>query len=367
MRDTTFLIKPASSLCNLRCKYCFYEDISDNRAVKSNGIMGEAVARNIIEKAFQATDINGSIHFMFQGGEPTVAGLSFFQDFIQMEKEYQQKNIKIYHAIQTNGIVIDAGWAEFFRENHFLVGLSVDGTREIHDQFRADSKGCGTWQQVTHTLKLLEEYHVETHLLCVVTRQAAKKPQRVWKSLVSLGGHALQFIPCLDPLELPRGTCSYSLTPDLYGRFLCNLFDCWYQAWKSGQYVSIRLFDDYIRILSGNAPSCCAASGSCGNYLVAESDGSLYPCDFFVLDQWYMGNICTCTVEEAIKSAPARKFIEDGRKRPSDCYPCPYLQICRGGCKRDWTQQRKNYYCSSFQQFFTYALPRLKEMADCIR
>lgn len=366
MKATTFLIKPASSLCNMRCKYCFYDDVSDNRAVKSMGIMDENTARRIVQEAFQATDDGGSIHFMFQGGEPTLAGLPFFRSFIRLEQEYGRPNVTVYHAIQTNGMTLDEQWASFFRENNFLVGLSIDGTEEIHDLFRVDAKGAGSWRRVVEALQLLQTHQVETNLLCVVTKQMAKKAQKVWKCLTQLGNHPLQFIPCLDPLEEKRGGFFYSLTPDHYGKFLCNLFDCWYQDWKSGRYVSVRLFDDYIRILAGMQPSCCAGAGSCGHYLVAEADGSLYPCDFFVLDPWYMGNINTLSVQEALSSEASQKFLAEGNRRPEDCLQCPYRALCRGGCKRDWTQQHQNYYCASYKAFFAYALPRLQEMARCI-
>ncbi len=366
MKFTTFLIKPASSLCNMRCKYCFYEDVSDNRTVKSMGIMSQSTAAQIVQKAFEATDDGGHINFMFQGGEPTLAGLDFYRNFIRLEQQYGRARVTVDHAIQTNGMNLDEQWAVFLRDNHFLVGLSIDGTPEINDRFRLDAAGNGTWQAACQALRLLEKYQVETNILCVVTRQMAKKAQKVWKSLTELGNHPLQFIACLDPLECKRGSTPYSLTPDLYGRFLCSVFDCWYQDWTNGKYVSVRLFDDYIRILAGMHPSSCAASGSCGHYLVVEADGSLYPCDFFVLDQWYMGNINTTTVADALNSAASQRFIIEGAHRPEECLRCPYGNLCRGGCKRDWTEQHANYYCPSFKAFFAYALPRLQEAARYI-
>ena len=173
----------------------------------------------------------------------------------------------------------------------------------------------------------------------------------------------MQFIPCLDPLEAQRGIQTYSLKPEAYRRFLSGLFDCWYRDWKSGNYISIRTFDDYLRILMHLPPSTCAASGSCGSYLVAEGDGSLYPCDFYVLDEWKIGNIRDMSVQEALTSSASVRFVREGSMRPTPCRTCPYFLICRGGCKRDWTQQHQNYYCTSFKSFFDYALPRLQEMA----
>lgn len=367
MKAVTFLIKPASSLCDMRCRYCFYHDISDIREVKSMGVMAHATAEALIRSAFGAVEPGGFVQFTFQGGEPTLAGLGFFRDFMELEDKYRPAKVQVGHSIQTNGIRLDGEWAEFLKAHHFLVGLSIDGNQPVHDSHRVDAAGKGTWERVTSALNLLDRYGVETNLLCVVSGTVARNPQKVYSSLRRLGDHPLQFIPCLDPMEAERGQEPYSLKPEAYGRFLCSLFDCWYRDWKGGNYVSIRTFDDYLRILLRMSPSACATSGACGSYLVVEGDGSLYPCDFYVLDEWKIGRIQDMTVEEALSSPVSRKFLSEGAARPADCGSCPYFPICRGGCKRDWTQQRKNYYCASFRAFFDYSLPRLREMARAAR
>lgn len=363
MKSLTFLIKPASSLCNMRCRYCFYEDIAENRTQKNMGIMEEATAERIISEAFRMISPGGMITFMFQGGEPTLAGLDFFRNFITLEHKHSKADVHCHHAIQTNGFRIDEEWAAFFRDNQFLLGISIDGTQAIHDSLRIDSTGSGTWEKTIATLRMLEQYGVECNILCVVTAQVAKKPHQVYRSLAQLGNHPIQFIPCLDPIENPRGSEFYSLKPDAYGKFLCGLFDCWYRDWKAGNYISIRTFDDYLRILMRLTPSSCAASGACGHYLVVEGDGSLYPCDFYVLDEWRIGNIKDMDIDEALGNPVSTRFVQEGAIRPEPCKSCRYFPICRGGCKRDWTQQHTNYYCTSFNSFFDYALSRLQEMA----
>ena len=362
MRSVTFLIKPASSLCDMRCRYCFYHDISDIREVKSMGIMSEATAQALLQAAFAAVEPGGFIQFTFQGGEPTLAGLDFFRNFVDLEAQFRTRNVTVGHSIQTNGLHLNEEWADFLKKNGFLVGISIDGSQAIHDAYRVDASGKGTWDRVTGALTLLERYDVETNILCVVSSAVAKNPQKVYASLRKLG-HPMQFIPCLDPLEAPRGSEKYSLKPDAYGRFLCALFDCWHRDWKAGNYISIRTFDDYLRILMRMPPSTCAAAGACGSYLVVEGDGSLYPCDFYVLDEWKIGNIRDMRVEEALSSPASVRFVMEGALRPEACKGCPYFPVCRGGCRRDWTELRKNYYCESFRNFFAYALPRLQEMA----
>ena len=363
MKSLTFLIKPASSLCDLRCKYCFYHDISDIREVKSMGVMSESTARALVRSAFSAVEPGGFVQFTFQGGEPTLAGLDFFRGFLALEEHYRPKDVQVGHSIQTNGLRLNEEWAAFLGQYGFLVGISIDGTQAIHDAYRVDAAGNGTWERVAASLALLDRFGVETNLLCVVTSAVARVPQKVYASLRRLGNHPMQFIPCLDPMEAQRGAEAYSLKPEGYGRFLCSLFDCWYRDWKAGNYISIRTFDDYLRILMRMNPSTCAASGACGSYLVVEGDGSLYPCDFYVLDQWKIGSIQDMTVEEAFSSPISRRFLAEGAARPENCRNCPWLPLCRGGCRRDWTQDQKNYYCTAFSAFFRYSLPRLQEMA----
>ena len=366
MKSISLLIKPASSLCNMRCKYCFYADVAQLRSVKSYGLMSLETAEQIIRSAFACAERGGSIMFAFQGGEPTLAGLPFFRAFLELERCYKKHGISVSHSIQTNGYLLDDAWARFFADNGFLVGLSVDGSREIHDKYRLDSSGEGTWQTATHALQALQRQKADYNLLCVVTRDCARRAQMVYRSLQKLGGVYLQFIPCLDGLEAERGGASYSLTPELYGKFLCSLFDAWYLDWKNGTYTSIRLFDDYVHLMMGEPSGSCATSGQCGSYLVVEADGSLYPCDFYVLDEWRLGTVSNCSLEEASRSEQALGFMAEGRRRPSACSTCRWLEICLGGCKRDWLPQngqQQNYFCAAFQRFFTYAYPRLQEIA----
>lgn len=363
MNHLTLLVKPASGLCNMRCQYCFYEDVSDHRVQKNMGMLTRATAQRIISEAFRVVSPGGSITFLFQGGEPTLAGLDFFQSFLALEKQWAKPGVSVSHGLQTNGYLLNEDWAVFFQNNNFLVGLSLDGTQTLHDSFRPDAAGNGTWERSVNGLKMLDQFQVETNILCVVTAQAAKKARQVYRTLTQLGDHPLQFIPCLDPLDEARGGRPYSLTPQAYGTFLCQLFDCWYQDWRQGHYVSIRAFDDYLRHLLRLPPSSCAASGSCGHYLVMEGDGSLYPCDFYVLDRWCLGNILDSTLEQALDSPNAQKFLTEGRQRPPQCRNCRYTPLCRGGCRRDWDQTGGNYYCLSYKQFFAYSISRLEEVA----
>jgi uncharacterized protein len=321
----------------------------------------------LIRSAFEAADPGGAITFSFQGGEPTLAGLAFYEDFLQTERRYVNPDVRISHAIQTNGMLIDTDWAKFFQKEHFLVGVSIDGEEVTHDLHRVDSTGRGTWKRAKAALETLDNFGVETNLLCVVTRAAARYPGRTYDSLLKLGARYLQFFPCLDPYDSERGGMSYSLLPKAYGGFLCKLFDRWYFDWQRGQYTSIRLFDDYVHLFMGCPAGSCATNGSCGDYLVVESDGSLYPCDFFVEESWKIGSLSDGTsLSEMMINAQMKRFRNIRYCNPAECGACKWVRVCRSGCVRDWVRDdhgMRNYYCSSFQMFFEYAAQRLELIA----
>lgn len=370
MRNVNLLIKPASSLCNLRCRYCFYEDEAENRMQKCMGIMHEDVADRLIDAAFSALDGRGSVSFTFQGGEPTMAGLDFFEHFTDAVRRKRPACAQVSYAIQTNGMLLDERWAQFFRKNGFLVGLSLDADKALHDENRVDAQGKGTYARAVAALALLKRAGVEVNLLCVVTRRCAGSPQRVYQALRRLDVGYLQFIPCLDPLNAQRGSMRYSLTPALLGSFLCTLFDLWYADWKRGRYVSIRQFDDYVHLAMGETPGTCSSSGRCGGYLVIESDGSAYPCDFYALDRWRLGSLMENTVEELMSSPVYAEFVRQSADRPGQCAACAYQALCHGGCKRDWqtdAQGSSNFFCPAYRKLFAYAGGRIAEMARAER
>ncbi len=364
MKTITFLIKPVSSLCNIKCKYCFYENEAQNREIKNYGIMSFETADTLIKEAVKATNNNGSIIFAFQGGEPTLAGLDFYKHFIEEEKKYSSRFF--YHSIQTNAYNLNENWVSFFKKENFLVGVSVDGYEQLHNLYRVTASEEKTFNRIVNNIGLLKKYDVQCNALCVVTKQATIKPHKVYAKLKELGFTDLQFIACLDPIERQRGQEQYSLTPDEYARFLCAVFDDWYRDWEEGSYTSVRLFEDYIHLLVGRKPSTCATSGQCGSYLVVEADGSLFPCDFYVLDQWKLGNIHTISALQAIKGKISTLFQEEGNTRAIKCKDCKWEGLCHGGCKRDLAQTEKglnNYYCSAYKFFFEYSYDKLIEVA----
>ena len=366
MKQLQFLIKPASSACNLRCRYCFYADIAQNRSVSHMGMMQPETVDLLLNEAFGNIEPGGDIHFAFQGGEPTIAGLPFFQEFMKKVDRLKPRNVSVSYSIQTNGTLIDEEWAAFLKQYDFLVGISLDGYKDLHNYYRVDAQGKETWQHISQTFRTLNHAGVRTNALCVVTAQCAKHPDKVYRELKKLGAEFMQFIPCLDPIEEDRGTMPFSLTPKAYGQFLCKLFDAWYDDWTKENYHSIRLFDDYINIMLGDSSrSTCSTCGRCGVYFVVEGDGSVYTCDFFVLDEWKMGKFGENTLSGMAASQQAKDFLSWGQKKPDECASCRWRRLCNGGCKNDWERsgEPQNHYCESLKTFFAYAQERLRIIA----
>lgn len=381
-------IKPASGNCNLRCKYCFYTDVSSHRAVSSYGIMSSETLENIIKKAFSYA--SEECTFSFQGGEPTLAGLRFYQTLIQLCTQYNTETytgsptpLKLHFAIQTNGFQISEEWAAFLAEHHFLVGVSLDGTVHTHNVFRQTPDKNGTFTEIMHTIGLFKKYHVDFNILTVVNKKTAAAIDKIYRFYQRNEFDYLQFIPCLAPLEAAFPAEEYSLTPAEYGQFLCRLFDLWYIDFKAGKGISIRQFDNYLSLLLYGYAEACDMNGVCSMQNVIEADGSVYPCDFFVLDEYRLGNLNENGFMEINQKRKEMNFIEKSTEKQDFCLSCPHYSLCRGGCMRYRVMAAHakaagstseilpgklpaNYFCQSYRQFFDYALPRLKELAALI-
>ena len=365
MPPLSMMIKPVSSSCNMRCRYCFYADVSAHREVTNYGMMNQETMVQLIRRAFVYAD--NSISFSFQGGEPTLAGLGFFRSFVKTVQQYNSRNIPVSYALQTNGYALDDDFCAFLAEHRFLVGVSVDGTKDIHDALRRDTQGQGTYTKVMNTIRRLQKHGVEYNILCVVTAPAARRGAECWHSLSH--HRYLQFIPCID--DFCGSMQEYSLNAEAYGQFLIDTFSCYEQAWRAGSPISERRFDNYLSILLGQQPEACGMCGVCGLYFLVESDGSVYPCDFYVLDEWRMGNVNSVSLQRIAKSENSQSFRETSRLLPDACHSCQWLSLCRGGCRRDREpsvlyKDYSNRFCDSYKMFFEACFTRLNNLAKQI-
>ena len=362
-RHLGLLIKPASGRCNMRCAYCFYADEAENRSFRDCGLMSADTAHVLIDKAFAAAR---SVSFAFQGGEPTVRGLDFFRDFVSYASRYGGD---VRYAIQTNGYAIDGEWVDFFKENHFLVGLSLDGNKAIHDLYRTGRDGKGSFRRVFATAERFRSSGVDFNILSTVNRDVAADIEGIYAFFKRNGFRYQQYIPCIDPIASERGTMPYSLTAELYGGFLIRLFDLYYRDWSRGDYVSIRYIDNLVSMMAGYRPEQCGLFGFCPKNYVFEADGSAYPCDFYVLDGYRLGNI----MEDGFDDFDARSseigFSEKSAEADAECRSCSCFPICRGGCRRDREdfstgQLGRSYLCPAYKSFFAHALPYLRQMGE---
>ncbi len=357
MKNLCMLIKPSSSKCNLNCTYCFYNDIAEHRLNRDCGFMNEATLQSIVEKSIAYAE-NGTVIYIFQGGEPTLAGLEFFRSFHSCVDE-KKKNVNVKFAIQTNGILVNQEWADLFKKHNYLVGLSLDGTREIHDFYRRDSAGKSSYHRVAGALKILQEKGVSFNVLSVVTKRISKRITEVHKHLQKLGIRHIQYIPAMALVS--GDDAEYVMSVGEYTTFLKTLFDVWFDDITTGNYISLDYFDNILRLYRGDNPYVCHMVGRCSNQFVIEADGSVFPCDFYALDDYRLGSINEDSVEDIQNNPQLTDFISESL-RYDDCLKCRWLDICRNGCRRSRVNGL-NKYCEAYKEVFPYIHERMLYLA----
>jgi uncharacterized protein len=316
----------------MRCRYCFYYDIGEHRETHSYGIMSFDTMEKIIGNVYRDLDDKDEITFAFQGGEPTLAGLEWFRRFAEGIASHT-RDVKVHYALQTNGLLLDDAWASFLKERDFLVGLSIDGGKRFHNKNRPNAAGEGTFDRAIQSKKLLEEHKVEYNILCVLTNELAAEPDKVWRFIKEERIGFIQFIPCLEGLDAQEAP-AFALRPARFASFYSGLYSRWMRELENGSYISVKLFDDTANFFFKGVPTACGIDGRCHPQYVVEADGSVYPCDFYVLDNYRAGNLRDRTLRELFDTGTMRAFLEESRELPGLCRSCPYLKKCRGGCKR---------------------------------
>lgn len=360
MKKLSFLIKPASSSCNLTCRYCFYADVSEHRQMKSNGVMQEDTMQALIDQALCALDDDGELTFAFQGGEPTLAGLGYFRSFTTYVTKNKKAHQKIHYALQTNAMVLNDAWCSFFHEFNFLLGVSLDGYKENHDYFRLTTGSKATYKDVMRAISYLRKHNVPFNILTVLSKQLAKHPKKLYDFYQKQEFAYIQLIPCLAGLDEEKNP--FALTPKLFAQFYKQFYAYWLMEMEKGMYRSIGLFDNIIPMFADIPPQQCGMLGSCSLQLVVESDGSIYPCDFYVLDEYKGGNIKDSNLIDIIQSKQMQGFLKEEKTMCSKCATCSFLSICHGNCKRMNSLYFSEDYCG-YQEFLTYAYPTIQKIA----
>jgi len=357
LKPFQLLVKPTSWDCNLSCTYCFYLKTEEIYPSKTRHQMNEGVLERLI-KQYLELGFPLSV-FIWQGGEPTLCGLEFFKKAVELEKRYARPEQVIGNAFQTNGILIDENWAEFFAQNNFLVGLSLDGPEQVHNFYRKTSSGKGSFDRVWRAVEILRKKQVEFNILCMVTKNSASKAGELYKFFKDAHLNYLQFIPALEPDPETGKLADFSPSPEEYREFLIELFERW---WEDNRRISIREFDWLISPKTIDRP--CIFSEHCSAYLVVEHNGDLYPCDFFVKKDLLLGNISDN--KSLVKSFKKRQQSFSVRKHwlsPS-CRACKWLRLCWGGCLRerelkDNPDPKKSIYCLSYRALFERASQKI--------
>jgi len=361
------LIKPAGPDCNMACAYCFYRE----KEALFPGVAAHRMSDGVIEETLRQLFAQPipAVSIGWQGGEPTLMGLAFFQQAVDLQVRYG-KGKSVGNGLQTNGLLLDRNWVAFLNRYQFLVGLSLDGPEHVHDHYRRLSGGQGTWTKTVDAAKLLLDADVAVNALVVVNDYSARFPEEVYRFHKALGMNHMQFIPCVetDP-ENPGRAAPFSASADAFGEFLSVVFDLWRADFRNGEPTTfIRFFDSvFYRYVDREPPECDLLS-ECGNYLVVEHNGDVYACDFFVEERWKLGNVMSGKLVHMLNSARQTEFGRMKAVLPDPCAICEWLFYCRGGCTKDRLRDARDHglchFCEAYKKFFAHADVRLRAMAE---
>ncbi len=359
-RISSLLIKPASAVCNLDCSYCFYLDREADpyKALPARRMSLDTLERLVDSYLFYSYP--ESI-FAFQGGEPTLAGLSFFQQLVRFQQSYGRNGQAVSNALQSNAMLIDQNWCDLFRECNWLLGVSLDGPEEINDLHRYNKEGRGTARRVLESIELLQKNKVEFNVLCVLSQANVGKARELYRFYRSLGVDNVQYIP-LAEFDAAGNPFPYTITPEQYGKFLCDTFDLW---WPERRRMRIRFFDNIAEALAGRKPGSCTMHETCDSYVVVEYNGDVYPCDFFVEGCWKLGNVTMDSWTEIARRTRRYSFASKKTLPHPECQVCEYQSICHGGCPKFRHGPRGrfddlDYFCHAYKMIYARSAAPLR-------
>lgn len=337
------------------------------------GFMSQETLESLVKEAIEYAD--DYLTFAFQGGEPMLAGLDFFKKAVELQLKYSESktSLRIENTIQTNGTLITEEWAKFFHDNQFLVGISLDGPKKINDQARTDINAQGTFDRIMGAISILKKYEVDFNVVTVVTKEATNKASAIYNFYSRNNFPYVQLIPCMDEIDRQskgEDNNSYAVTAAEYGHFLCEFFDLWYEDFKAGKIMDVRMFSNLAQMAVGFPPEECGMCGQCKCYFVVEGDGTVYPCDFYCMDGYELGTV-NDSFKDLIQSKKAICFEEVSHHVANECLECNYRELCRGGCRRfrePFTDGKPglNILCEGYKIFFEHTEDRIKKLGQTI-
>lgn len=378
------MLKPVSSICNLACEYCYY--LEKNNLYKTDRpadkfIMSDELLERFVEEYINS-QTQPQVLFTWHGGETLMRPLSFYKRAMELQKRYARGR-QIDNCIQTNGTLLNDDWCRFFKENNWLVGVSIDGPQEFHDEYRRNKQGLPSFIKVMQGINLLNKHGVEWNAMAVVNDFNADYPLDFYNFFKEIGCHYIQFSPVVErilphqdgrnlasPMENEGGKLSdFSITPEQWGNFLCTIFDEWVKE-DVGTYY-IQLFDSTLANWMGEQPGVCTLAKTCGHAGVMEYNGDVYACDHFVFPEYKLGNIYSNTLVSMMYGEEQQAFGANKMNAlPTQCKECEFLFACNGECPKnrfDTTVSGEpglNYLCKGYYQFFSHVAPYMDFMKN---
>ncbi|HDT6509277.1 TPA: anaerobic sulfatase maturase [Klebsiella aerogenes] len=392
------MAKPTGSACNLDCSYCFYLHKEHLLQQEKRRYMSDETLENFIRQYIDGQD-GEQVVFSWQGGEPTLMGLEFFHKVVKFQQQYKKPGQRIENDLQTNGILINDAWAEFLKANHFLVGLSIDGPRELHDRYRITRSGKPTFDKVMAGVDALKRHGVPFNALVTVNRTNARFPLEVYRFVTrELGATYVQFNPCVEPVDFTQTAphfwrddsiptvgsrrarpgdldaivTDWSVDPDDWGRFLIATFEEWVNN-DLGR-VQVNLFETAVAQMMGLPAQICTTAEFCGKGLAVEKNGDVFSCDHYVYPEYQIGNIADNSLARMAFSERQQAFgMGKCDTLPQQCKQCPYLKLCHGECPKNRLvlttdgEAGLNYLCPGIKAFFNYAEPILAGIVTLVK
>ena len=373
------MLKPVGSKCNLDCDYCYYLE-KERLYSKKNQVMSDELLERFIQQYIES-QTTPQVMFTWHGGETLMRPLSFYKRAVELQKKYARGR-QIDNSIQTNGTLLNDDWCAFFKENNFLVGISIDGPKEFHDEYRRDKMGRPSFHRVMKGIELLKKHEVEFNCMAVVNDYNVDYPLEFYRFFKEIGCKYVQFTPIVErirkaPSLLKLATAResfndvelapYTVPAEKWGKFLCAIFDEWVKQDVGKIYIQI--FDSTLANWVGEQPGVCTMAKTCGHAGAMEFNGDVYSCDHFVFPEYRLGNIYSKTLTSMMYSQEQLKFGNDKFDTlPKQCRECPVLFACYGECPKNrfikdkYGNEGLNYLCAGYYQFFTHVMPYMDFM-----